>query len=153
VVQSFLFQETRREGKQWAVKCNGLTEAVIRKKRGDAVYPLCFHEDIQSFKQFCRGVHHFAGHNIAFDRKFIPFTLKHTFCTMSGNQKIVCARNKRGSIKRPNLDETARFYKIRIDESKRHESQYDIELTFAVFKKMLKRKESAAMLVEWLDKK
>jgi DNA polymerase III epsilon subunit-like protein len=149
----FYFRKPDERENSAAVECNGLTEVVIRKKRGAAAYPLYFHEDTQSFKRFFRGVHHFVGHNIAFDCRFIPFTLKHTFCTMSGNQKIVCALNKKGGIKRPNLDETAEFYKIRIDENKRHESQYDVELTLAVFKKMLKRKASASMLVEWLDKK
>jgi DNA polymerase III epsilon subunit-like protein len=120
-----------------AVRVNGLTDAVITKKRGDAAYPRHFREDTEAFLAFCGTARHFAAHNIAFDQQFIPFPLPKTFCTMTENEKVLKLRRKTGELKFPSLKETARFYGIDLDSSKLHTSAYDTDLVYAIFIKML----------------
>ncbi|MDR1095237.1 MAG: 3'-5' exonuclease [Spirochaetaceae bacterium] len=120
-----------------AVRVNGLTDAVIAEKRGDAAYPRHFREDTEAFRAFCGIARHFVAHNIAFDRQYIPFSLPNTFCTMTENKKVLKLRRKTGEIKFPSLKETALFYGIAPDSAKLHTSAYDTDLVYAIFIKML----------------
>jgi DNA polymerase-3 subunit epsilon len=134
-----------------AVRVNGLTDAVITKKRGDAAYPRHFREDTEAFRAFCGTARHFVAHNIAFDRQYIPFPLPKTFCTMTENEKVLKLRRKTGELKFPSLKETARFYGIAPDSAKLHTSAYDTDLVYAIFIKMLESSKTRKKVRKFLD--
>lgn len=115
-----------------ALEINGLTDEVIKERRNKADYPERFIEDINSFKQFCKGSALYIAHNISFDSAFIPFiqSSSHTFCTMLNNTFI----NKTG--KWPTLKATAQYYNIPVDNNKLHDGQYDASLCFEIIKSM-----------------
>lgn len=142
----------RRDGEKLndkAIEVNGLTDEVITQKRKDVDYTETFDNDIDSFKEFCGDAKKFIAHNIDFDKSFLPFELEDQFCTMKTNTNILKLPKKRGSgFKWPKLIETVKFYKIPIDTEKLHNSLYDIEMTFNVFKEMLKSNKTKN-LVEW----
>jgi len=120
-----------------SIKINGLTDAVITDKRKTADYGLYFRNDQQSFRDYCRDTAHYVGHNISFDRQFIDFTPRHTFCTMYENTDIVRIMGKNGHYKWPKLDEAARFYGITTDAGSLHDCSYDVFLTYRIFDRML----------------
>jgi DNA polymerase III subunit epsilon len=149
------FYFSREEPDPNAIKVNGLTEDVINEKRGTENIPFFFDEDFGAFQSFCKGVDLFVGHNaIDFDTKFIPcinWSTKKIFDTMHCNADIVCAEwmktghydhgiyVKEPGWKRPKLLETAKFYKIPLEEKELHGSMYDAQLTMTVFFEMLKK--------------
>jgi DNA polymerase-3 subunit epsilon len=133
-----------------AIGVNGLTEEVIRQRRGDAEYAPCFHEDIHNFRAFCFRVTHFVGHNIAFDRRFLNFRLRHTFCTMRENAAIINLKKCDGNLKWPRLSEAASFYQIDLNDDELHASDYDTLLTYEVFKKMLSRDTTRERVLQFL---
>jgi DNA polymerase III epsilon subunit-like protein len=135
--ERFYFRKPGEQPGLEALDVNELTDDVIHAKRADAVYPLHFKDDIESFKSFCDDTRHFAGHNIRYDMQYINFALPNTFCTMNENLKIVKARRGNGRIKYPSLFETIRFYNINSDSSMLHGSLYDSMMVYEVFKKML----------------
>jgi DNA polymerase III epsilon subunit-like protein len=146
----------RRQGEPFgagAVGVNGLTDEVITEKRGAAAYPLYFHEDIAAFRAFCGTACHFAAHNIAFDKQFIPFPLPYMFCTMKENKKAIQLRRRTGALKYPSLRETARFYGIETDTSRLHGSSYDAGLVYAIFQKMLAADITRKKIRAFLNKK
>jgi DNA polymerase-3 subunit epsilon len=134
-----------------AVRVNGLTDAVIAKKRGDATYPRHFREDTDDFRAFCAPARHFVAHNIAFDQQFIPFSLPNTFCTMTENEKVLKLRRKTGELKFPSLKETARFYGIDPDSAQLHTSAYDTDLVYAIFIKMLQSSKTRKKVRKFLE--
>ncbi|GHV88003.1 hypothetical protein AGMMS50267_03630 [Spirochaetia bacterium] len=136
-----------------AIGVNGLTEEVIREKRGDAEYARYFCDDMKSFRRFCTGVRHYAGHNISFDRKFLDFTLKHTFCTMKENTYVLNLKKRNGYAKWPRLSETAAFYQIGLDLTQLHGSDYDTLLTYEVFKKMLAAEKTRDTVLAFLGRR
>ena len=136
-----------------ALKVNGLTDGVIAEKRGGEAYTRYFHEDIEAFRAFCGEVHHFAAHNIAFDRQFIPFPLPNVFCTMRENKRVINLPRKTGGIKFPSLSETAGFYGIDVHTAQLHGSTYDTHLVYLVFKKMLATSEAQKKAWRFLEKK
>lgn len=124
-----------------AISINGLNEEEIIKLRGSNTYPRYFNED-EEFKNFCRNVNHFVGHNIGFDANFVPFVKnKRKFDTMKINTDIVCSEwmESRNSWKWPTLKETAYYYGISYNESSLHGSMYDSEITFKIFIEMVKK--------------
>jgi DNA polymerase-3 subunit epsilon len=135
-----------------AVGVNGLTDEVIAEKRGDAAYPLYFHEDIEAFRTFCGDARHFAAHNIMFDQQFIPFPMPNMFCTMNENKKVINLRRSRGGLKFPSLSETARFYCLETDTASLHTSTYDTHLVYAIFKKMLESEATRKKVWKFLAK-
>jgi DNA polymerase-3 subunit epsilon len=135
-----------------AVKVNGLTDAVITQKRGDAAYPRYFREDAEAFRAFCGDTLHFSAHNIAYDRQYIPFLLPDVFCTMTENKKVLKLRRKTGALKFPSLSETARFYRIEIDAARLHASTYDTALVYAIFIKMLESEVTRKKVWKFLNK-
>jgi DNA polymerase-3 subunit epsilon len=120
-----------------AIRVNGLTDEVIAQKRGDAVYPRHFHEDIEAFRAFCGETRHFSAHNIAFDQQYIPFPMPNIFCTMQENKRVMKLRRRTGQLKFPSLSETAAFYDIAAVPAELHASTYDTQLVYEIFKKML----------------
>ncbi|MDR2070290.1 MAG: 3'-5' exonuclease [Treponema sp.] len=134
-----------------AIRVNGLTDEVIRRNRGDALYPEQFKYD-RDFPIFCSGVRHFVGHNIAFDQKFLAFSLPHTFCTMRENTNIIKLIRWAGGYKFPRLKEAADYYQIEIDEHQLHGSDYDAFLTYEIFKRMLGNNQTKKRAVEFLEK-
>ncbi|MDR1468446.1 MAG: 3'-5' exonuclease [Spirochaetaceae bacterium] len=136
-----------------AVKVNGLTDAVIAEERGDAAYPLYFHEDIEAFRAFCGEACHFVAHNIAFDQQFIPFPMPYIFCTMKENKKVINLRRRTGGLKFPALNEAARFYGIDVHTAQLHGSTYDTELVYLIFRKMLETSETQKKAWKFLEKK
>jgi DNA polymerase-3 subunit epsilon len=148
----FYFRRPEELPNEYALDCNGLTDDVIREYRQGAEYPKYFHQDIQSFKDFCTRTVRFVGHNIPFDAKFLAFKLKRTFCTMRENSHIMKLENCAGWLKSPRLIEAVNFYRITVDEDKCHGSEYDTLLTYEVFKKMLTREESRARVLAFLGR-
>jgi DNA polymerase-3 subunit epsilon len=134
-----------------AIGVNGLTDMVIRRKRGKARYPEHFRDD-GGFAAFCSGVRHFAGHNIAFDRKFLDFCLPNSFCTMRENTDIIRIIRWAGGYKYPNLREAAEFYQIETDERQLHGSDYDALLTYEIFKCMLRDSRAKKRVIGFLKK-
>jgi DNA polymerase-3 subunit epsilon len=135
-----------------AVRVNGLTDAVIAEKRGDAAYPPHFRDDTEAFRAFCGSTLHFVAHNIAYDQQYIPFSLPNTFCTMTENKKVLKLRRKTGGLKFPSLSETARFYGIEINPASLHTSTYDTYLVYAIFTKMLESDETCKKVWKFLEK-
>jgi DNA polymerase-3 subunit epsilon len=134
-----------------AVDVNGLTDEVIKEKRADAKYPLCFHEDTDAFLDFCGGAKHFCAHNIAYDRKYLPFNLENVFCTMTQNKNVLKLKRKDGAFKMPRLSEAASYYKIKFNTDKLHGSSYDTKILFEIFKKMLENKSAEKMVLKFLS--
>ncbi|HKK66461.1 MAG TPA: hypothetical protein VJ967_11470 [Clostridia bacterium] len=110
-----------------AIRVNGLSEEVIRSRRGNEDWPAYFSED-QEFLDFLGDAGLFVAHNIDFDAQFVPFLFdKPLFCTMKSN-----------SIgKYPKLAELARRFKISTDGDQLHGSSYDTYITALVFNKMV----------------
>jgi DNA polymerase-3 subunit epsilon len=146
----FYFRRPREAPNVYALDCNGLTDDVIKEYRQGVEYPQYFRDDIQSFKDFCAGAIRFVGHNISFDAQFLDFELKRTFCTMRENTNIMKLKNSSGRLKAPNLSEAANFYRITVDEDKCHGSEYDTQLAYEIFRKMLARKRSRERVLGWL---
>ncbi|MDR0732045.1 MAG: hypothetical protein LBF63_10285 [Treponema sp.] len=135
IFSRFYYRKPGEKENREALNVNGLTDAVIRGKRGKAQYPEHFHLD-GDFAAFCAGVHHYVGHNIAFDRKFIPFPLRHCFCTMKENTNIIKIQRYCGGFKYPRLGEAADYYGLAPESGKLHGSDYDTRLTYEIFRKM-----------------
>ena len=136
-----------------AISVNGLCQSVITEKRKGARYRRHFKEDINSFFKFIDGIEHFVAHNIEFDRKFINKRLPRQFCTMKSNTNIMKLRMIRGKHKWPKLEEAVAFYKIRNTNTSRfHDSMYDVEMTIAVFEKMLYNSKTSNYIHDFLYK-
>jgi DNA polymerase-3 subunit epsilon len=135
--ERFYFRAEGEPPGEGAIRVNGLTDEVIARRRKGASYPRHFLDDVDAFLEFCADAGHFAAHNIAFDRRFLPFPLKHVFCTMEVNTKIVGLVRKDGQPKFPSLAETARFYKLDLSPERLHTSSYDTFLVAEIFNKML----------------
>jgi DNA polymerase-3 subunit epsilon len=135
-----------------ALKVNGLSDEAIRTCRGNAPYPERFTDD-GDFAALCAGVRHYVGHNIAFDRKFVRFPLKHCFCTMQENTNIVKIRRHAGGFKYPRLSEAAAFYGLSLETDKLHGSEYDTRLTYEIFRKMLNDDRTNPRVYEFLNRK
>jgi DNA polymerase III epsilon subunit-like protein len=134
-----------------ALAVNGLTDAVIRAKRAGVRYAKHFHND-KDFEQFCAGVNHYVGHNISFDRKFLPFSLKHCFCTMKENTAVIKLKKMaRSGYKYPRLSEAAAYYGLAADTGRLHGSDYDTRLTCEIFKKMLYSPKTRRRVLEFLN--
>lgn len=136
-----------------AIKVNGLSDDVITqiRKEQNANYPITFREDIESFYEFCDGALHFVAHNIAFDRKFLPFKLEYQFDTMKENIYIVkIPSNNFSGYKWPKLMECANYYNVPLEESKLHGSMYDVEIMARVFYRMSRRRETYGIIRRFL---
>lgn len=133
-----------------ALQVNGLTEPMIQKYRANSNYPLYFHQDIDSLQAFIGTCQHFVAHNISFDQSFLPFSLKHTYCTMQNNYAIVKSYNRYGKYKNPRLNECLQHYGIKYDEASLHSSREDTYFTFLLLEQMWKNKISS--LVKFFDK-
>ena len=138
-----------------AINVHGLTDDVITEKRKGKNYPLTFKEDFNSLFRYFHDTNHFVAHNIKFDRSFIPFPLKNQFDTMMENIDIVKAgiNENYGTYKWPKLMECARFYNIPMEETRLHESFYDVIITFRVFYKMIKNPLGKTKIFNFLEKK
>lgn len=140
-----------RESRE-ALAVNGLTDEVIRAKRGDAGYAEQFRQD-KDFRIFCAGVNHYVAHNISFDRQFVRFPLKYCFCTMRENTNIIRIKRYYGGFKYPRLSETAEYYGIAPETAKLHGSDYDTRLTYEIFKKMLRDPRTKQRVYEFLGRR
>ena len=88
-------------------------------------------------------VTNFVAHNISFDLDFLPLEIQKNiksgryfkFCTMKENAEFVGIINDKGNFKNPKLSETCDKYGISFDESEAHDSKYDTEKAFAVYRK------------------
>jgi DNA polymerase III epsilon subunit-like protein len=147
----FYYRSPGEPENAFAIDVNGLTDTVIRQKRGKARYPKYFKDD-EGFTVFCSGVRHFVGHNIAFDRKFLDFCLPHSFCTMRENTDIIRIKRWAKGFKYPRLKEAADFYRVETDEQRLHGSDYDTRLTYEIFKRMLKNELTRESVIRFLKK-
>jgi DNA polymerase-3 subunit epsilon len=147
----YYFRQPGEAPDRGALAVNGLTDDVIARKREGAVYPEYFKDDMNNYKSFCSGVNHYVGHNIRFDRQFLSFPLKHSFCTMIENTGIINLM-RRGRKKWPRLSETARFYQITVSDAALHDSAYDIMLTYEIFKKMLSHEKAWKKTTAFLER-
>jgi len=148
----YYFRIKKEELNHKAIKINGLKDNVIAKYRENVDYPMHFINDIEGFKIFCSDTKHYIAHNIDFDSSFIPILLTFKFCTMKSNKNIIKLNkdSEKKTYKWPKLIETARFYKIEIDENKLHTSLYDTYLVFLIFKEMINKKESKNIIYRFL---
>ncbi|MDR2758337.1 MAG: 3'-5' exonuclease [Spirochaetaceae bacterium] len=135
-----------------ALAVNGLTDAVIRKNRGNAQYAEHFIRDAD-FETLCTGVNHYVGHNISFDRQFVFFSLKHCFCTMKENLAIIKLPRHGGGLKYPRLSETAAYYGLAPENDKLHGSEYDTRLTYEIFRKMMDGDQTKPRVHEFLHRR
>lgn len=135
-----------------ALKVHGLTDEVISEKRRGNDYPRYFVEDISSFLEFCKDTDHYIAHNISFDRSFIPFVLKHEFCTMLENVDIVKIKKANGNYKWPKLNELATYYKVPFDEGKLHGSLYDTTILGRIVYRMFGTEAGRSKLERFLRK-
>lgn len=126
-----------------ALAVNKLFEGKITKLRGKS-YVRHFDKD-RDWEQVCRWGDTFIAHNIAFDRKFMRYTPKQTFCTMLTNAPVLkISRHPRtGEWKWPKLQKTAEYYNIKIKKELLHFGFYDTWLCFSVFQKMYCRENVA----------
>jgi DNA polymerase-3 subunit epsilon len=147
----FYYRKPGEPENREALAVNGLTDAAIRKKRGQDRYAEHFHHD-PDFAIFCAGVHHYVGHNIAFDRKFIPFPLKYCFCTMKENTTVIKIKRPYGGFKYPRLSEAAEFYGLAPESDRLHGSDYDTRLTYEIFKIMLREPRTRQKVREFLKR-
>lgn len=112
-----------------AISINGLDEKVISKCRDGVNYPEHYVDDVASFVEFCGDIDHFVAHNFSFDRDFMGFEALISFCTFLEAKKMnICKYNK--------LSDLARYYGVEIDDSKLHNSMYDVEVLFDIVKGM-----------------
>jgi len=119
-----------------AIEVNGLTREVVFEKRKGLTYPEYFENDVDSFEKFCAGTDLFAGHNISFDVKFVPFVqYKKKFCTMYSMKELYYKKYKINKV--PKLKEAVLCVDETFDENKLHDSMYDVELTVKVLLKIL----------------
>lgn len=135
-----------------AIKVNGLTKEYVTKRRNEAGYPVYFNKDQIAFFQFCENTQYFVAHNIEFDRKFLNRKLPKQFCTMKSNTDIIKLPPQRVGTryKWPKLEEATRFYKISSNNSRFHDSMYDVEMTIEIFKAMLKHEKGNKLIKEFL---
>lgn len=135
-----------------AISVNGLTKEYVTKKRNRVDYPVYFNKDQMAFFQFCGEIKHFIAHNIEFDRKFLNRNLPKQFCTMKSNTDIIKLPPQRVGTryKWPKLEEATRFYRIPSNNSRFHDSMYDVEMTIEVFKAMLKHEKGNKLIKEFL---
>ena len=136
-----------------AIKINGLTDEIIKQRRGHAEYPDNFCNDLEAFCLFCEDAQHFVGHNIFFDMQYLDFRLPFIFCTMKANTKIIGLRRKNGQLKYPSLGETANFYGIEIDKNELHSSMNDSFVTYQIFCKMLEHEKSRKIALDFLARR
>lgn len=148
----FYFRKPGEKPNNQALSVNGLYDEVITDRRKNTNYPAHFFQDIAGFVEFCEGAIHFVAHNIKFDRQFIPFKLQKEFCTMHTNTDIVKAgwNEYYGSYKWPKLQEAAAFYSIPMAPENLHNSLYDVQLTFEVFKSMFANDETRYLIEKFL---
>ena len=150
--ERFYFRNPGEQMGEEAIKVNGLTDEVIKKKRCGADYPENFCDDISSFRNFCMDSRHFSGHNILYDKQYIDFWLPNIFCTMRENTDILGLKRQDGSLKFPSLGETAKFYGVKIDKNELHGSMYDSYITYMVFIKMLENEKARDKAINFLLK-
>ena len=125
-----------------AIKVNGLTYDKVKILREDNGYPEYFHDDKSSFINFCGDVHNYIGHNIIqFDSEYFDDDLRmdNVFDTMLNNQVFCPLQFNKETNKNEyaNLKRVSKFYGINIDESKQHQSHYDVELSRLIFERMI----------------
>jgi DNA polymerase-3 subunit epsilon len=147
----FYYRNPGEPANRNALAVNGLTDEVIRKNRDNARYAEYFRDD-RDFENLCAGVNHYVGHNIAFDRMFIHFPLKHCFCTMKENTRIIRLQRYNGGLKYPRLGEAAAYYGLAPDADKLHGSEYDTRLTYEIFRKMLSASRTKKKVLAFLNK-
>jgi DNA polymerase-3 subunit epsilon len=148
----FYYRKPGEREDRGALNVNGLTDAVIRERRRGVRYAKHFYCDAD-FPVFCAGVRHYVGHNIAFDRKFIPFPLPHCFCTMKENTNVIKIKKCRGGFKYPRLSETAEYYGLAPESGRLHSSDYDTRLTYEIFRTMLREARTGHTVREFLKKR
>jgi DNA polymerase-3 subunit epsilon len=110
-----------------AIRVNGLSEEVIRRRRGNEDWPAYFSDD-QEFLDFLGDAGLFVAHNIDFDAQFVPFLY---------DKPLVCTMKSNSIGKYPKLAELARRFKISTEGERLHGSSYDTYITALIFNKMV----------------
>jgi DNA polymerase-3 subunit epsilon len=139
-----------------AISVNGLTDNRIKELREGFHNPEHF-EDDKSFESFCHCCTHFVAHNIHFDRQFLSFPLKYTFCTMLANQPVLKLPLHGKGNKWPSLKETAEYYKIDLSPGHYrgqslsfHDSMYDTFTCYKIFEAMLQNDNTKQQVIDFL---
>ena len=71
---------------------------------------------------------------------------------MKSKTNIMKLRKVYGKHKWPKLEEATRFYNVKADNSRFHDSMYDVEMTIKVFERMLKREKTNKYIHDFLYK-
>jgi DNA polymerase III epsilon subunit-like protein len=124
-----------------ATRINGLhDDSVITERRKKEIpldyYPKYFKDDKKALLEFIGDCSNFIGHNhLSFDSMWLPECKQHNnFDTMIKNNWMPEPYN---TYRGPKLVKAVDFYGIETDETQLHQSSYDVEMTKAVFEKML----------------
>lgn len=147
----FYYRNPGEKPNMGALSVNGLYDYIIDEKRINCNYPLYFKDDVDSLKTFVGNCKHFVAHNIAFDKNFMPFPLRYSFCSMNENVDILKIP-KGNSYKWPKLSELSDFYNVPYDNSKLHDSYYDTLILARVIFKMLREPKAKEKLIYFLEK-
>lgn len=114
-----------------AISVNGLTEEVIKEKRGNATYPLYFYQDTEITNLF-NDVKTLVAHNVEFDYSFLPLSVKEIdlqiFCTMKSQTHKF--------HKNMSLKDTAIYFGIEFNEELAHGSDYDTLICQEIYNKI-----------------
>ena len=124
-----------------AIGINNLNSEALVNYRKNTEYPLYFTEDIDDFIKFSQGIYGFISHNLDFDKSFLPFEISNGFCTLKATKNIKNYQRSRKTLK-----DLACHYDVIIDPTKLHNSMYDTEVLFEVFKGMVINEENEVRL-------
>jgi DNA polymerase-3 subunit epsilon len=138
----YYFRDKDEKLNEDAVNINGLTDSIIKEKRGDVTYAEHFVED-DFWIDFFKDVDVLIAHNVKFDMSFLYFideinpNVKYS-CTMLANVHIVKEPDRRvyGKFKWPTLEKTALFHGLEFNKEDAHSSDYDVKKTFEIIKQM-----------------
>ena len=135
-----------------AQRIHGLNAEKIEKYRAGKNYPRFYKDDhlwlIETIQKY--SVTNFVAHNINFDMSFMPKEIQlgvknkkySEFDTMIKNKDFVGILNDKGNFKNPKLIEACEKYGISFDESEAHDSKYDTDKAFELYRKTIQRLQS-----------
>lgn len=129
-----------------AIARNGLDSATVMQRRQGLSYPDYFEQDLDPFRQFCRGAFTFIGFNIrSFDALFIPglsiSPMVTLFDLMEENQEVVCSEwlDLINGWKPPSFKETLQHYFDTPVRGTRGDTMYKVRMIFEIFAEMRRR--------------
>jgi DNA polymerase III epsilon subunit-like protein len=137
-MERFYLIEEGEEYNKKAEEVHGLTESVLLEKRANVEYSE-FCKDDSELAEFVGEHDLFVSYNVPFDWQWLPcgfadMYYMSSFCPMRFLTDYIRLPKKKGNgYKFPNLREAAEFLGVEVDEDKRHNAKYDVELLEQIF--------------------